>query len=70
MLTTNTPSSAYEGRAISQNGNVIDVNWPAAQKLHAQKRAFVHKPLIKTHSPADLAKLQGFDFDGDGPEAA
>lgn len=69
MLTTNTPSSAYEGRAISQNGNVIDVDWPAAQRLHAQKRAFVHKPL-KLHTQAELLKLQGFDHDDDGPEAA
>lgn len=30
--------------AYGRNGNVVLVDWPTAQKLHAENRAFFHKP--------------------------
>jgi hypothetical protein len=69
MATTDTQLKSGQGFAYSQTGNVVNVNWPAAQRLHAQKRAFIHKPL-KLQTPSELMKLQGFDSDDNGPEAA
>jgi hypothetical protein len=30
--------------AMGRNGNVVIVDWPTAQRLHAEGRRLVHKP--------------------------
>jgi len=43
--------------AMGRNGNVVIVDWPTAQRLHAEGRHFAHKPeSLKTiqHSDDDL----------------
>ncbi|MFD1121862.1 hypothetical protein ACFQ2T_05055 [Methylophilus flavus] len=53
--------------AYGRDGNVVLVDWPTAQKLHAENRRFVHKPeSLKTFVHPHHA-----NDDGDlGPEAA